>query len=238
MSLAWGSRLSGGSLAWGARTASATQGIINGSATVSAFVEHDLVLSWQLNGGVTSDLSLLWQLDTNPITAVESDLQVTWNVITAAGTYVESDLSLLWQRGGSVTRNLSLSWNVGPVLDVAGASAPVRRIRHPGWQRKQAMDAIARERAMERSIRVALNGEEPEALKVEVPRQRTAAQMAAAMASAQGSADPVAVARRRAVEAGVEAQRARVEIQRLQPELVARRQQASYRVIESLLRSL
>lgn len=96
------------------------------------------------------------------------------------------------------------------------------------------MDAIQRERAMERSIRVALNGEEPPALKVEVPRQRTAAQMAAEMAAAQRAA----VAKRRAVEAGVEAQRARVEIQKLQPELMQRRKAASYRVIEQLLRGV
>ncbi len=36
----------------------------------------------------------------------------------------------------------------------------------------------------------------------------------------------------------VEAQRARVEIVRLQPELAARRQQASLRVIENLLQQL
>ncbi len=233
MAVAWGARLSGGSLAWGARTTSTTDGVINGDAQVSAFVERDLVLSWQLNGGVTADLSLLWQLNVNSITAVESDLTVTWNVITAAGTSVERDLELLWQRGGSVTTSLYLLWQVGPSLDVAGA-APVRRaLKHPGWERKQAMDQLARERAMERSIRAALNGEEPAALAVDVPRQRTAAQMAAEMASAQR----VQASRQRATEAAIEAQRARVEIQRLQPELMQRRQQASYRVIEQLLRS-
>ncbi len=235
MSLAWGARLSGGSLAWGARTASATEGVISGSAQVSAFVEHDLALTWQLNGGVTSDLSLLWQLNASPITAVESDLQLTWNVITTAGTYVEADLSLLWQRGGSVQSNLYLTWQVGPVLDVAGASA-VRRapIRHPGWSRKQAQDVLARDRAMDRSIREALNPSPPPvAIKVKPP-QRTSAQMAAEMASAERAA----VAKRRAVEAGMEAQRARVEIERLQPELAARRQQASFRVIEQLLGNL
>jgi hypothetical protein len=85
---------------------------------------------------------------------------------------------------------------------------------------------------MERSIRVALNGEEPAALRVDTPPQRTAAQMAAEMANAQR----VQAARQRATEAAIEAQRARVEIQRLQPELTARRQAASYRVIEQLLR--
>lgn len=234
MSLAWGARLFGASLAWGARTASATEGVISGSAQFSAFVERDLVLSWQLNGGVESDLHLLWQLSASPITAVESDLQLTWNVITAAGTYVEADLDLLWQRGGSVQSNLYLSWNVGPVLDVAGAVAAVRRapIRHPGWSRKQAQDVLARERAMDRSIREALNPSPPPPMIAAKPPQRTAAQMAAEMASAQTAR----VARQRAVELGAEAQRARVEIERLQPELAARRQQASFRVIEQLLR--
>jgi hypothetical protein len=185
---------------------------------------------------VTADLSLLWQLNVNSITAVESDLQLTWNVITAAGTYVEADLSLLWQRGGSVQNNLYLTWQVGPVLDVAGAVAAVRRapIRHPGWSRKQAQDVLARERAMDRAIREALNGPAPAPMIAVKPPQRTAAQMAAEMASAQTAR----VARQRAVELGAEAQRARVEIERLQPELAARRQQASYRVIEQLLRGL
>ena len=236
MSLAWGSRLSGSSLAWGARTASATEGIINGSAQVSSFVERDLALSWQLNGGVESDLSLLWQLNANPITGVESDLQLTWNVITEAGTYVEADLSLLWQRGGSVQGNLYLNWNVIPVMDSAGVSVVRRAVKHPGWSRKQAEDVLARERAMERSIREVLNPEAPipAALKVQKPPQKTAAQMAAEMASAQAAR----VARQRAVELGMEAQRARIEIERLQPELMQRRQQVSYRVIEQLLRGL
>ncbi len=120
-------------------------------------------------------------------------------------------------------------------LDVAGVVYERRApLRHPGWQRKQAEDALRRDKAMERSIRVALNGEEPSALKVELPPKRTAAQIAAEMAAAERAA----VAKRRAVEAGIEAQRARVEIERLQPELAARRQQASYRVIEQLLRGL
>lgn len=236
MSLAWGSRLTAGSLSWGSRTASATEGVINGTASPSAFVERDLVLTWQLNSGVTADLSLLWQLNAGSITAVESDLQLTWNVITEAGTYVESDLALFWQRGGSVLSNLQLAWQVGAALDAAGVGEVRRAIKHPGWSRKQAADQLARERAMERSIRVALNGEDeiPPALKVEKPPQRTAAQMAAEMAAAQAAR----AARVRAVELGMEAQRARLEIERLQPELMQRRQQASYRVIEQLLRGL
>lgn len=232
MSLAWGPRLTGGSLSWSAREASTTEGVINGSAEVLSLVERDLGLFWTVHGGVESNLSLLWQVDASPITAVESDLTVTWNVITEAGTSVERDLVLLWQRGGSVTTSLNLLWQVGPSLDVAGA-APVRRpLKHPGWQKRQALDQLARERAMERSIRAALNGEMPPALSVEAPPQRTAAQMAAEMASAQR----VQAARQRATETAIEAQRARIEIQRLQPELAARRQAASYRVIEQLLR--
>jgi hypothetical protein len=232
MSLAWGPRLTGGSLSWSAREASTTEGVINGSAEVLSLVERDLGLFWTVHGGVESNLSLLWQVDASPITAVESDLTVTWNVITEAGTSVERDLVLLWQRGGSVTTSLNLLWQVGPSLDVAGA-APVRRaLKHPGWERKQAMDQLARERAMERSIRVALNGEEPAALRVDTPPQRTAAQMAAEMASAQR----VQATRQRATEAAIEAQRARREIERLQPTLLTARRQASYRVIEQLLR--
>ena len=98
MSLAWGSRLTSGSLSWGTRESSTTEGVINGSAVVSEFVENDLVLTWQLNGGVESDLTLLWQLDASPITAFEYDLTLTWNVIVSAGTSVEVDLVLLWQR--------------------------------------------------------------------------------------------------------------------------------------------
>lgn len=232
MSLAWGPRLTGGSLSWGAREASTTEGVINGSAEVLSSVERDLGLFWTVNGGVESDLSLLWQVEVDPVTAVESDLTVTWNVITEAGTSVERDLVLLWQRGGSVTTSLNLLWQVGPQLDVAGAAVNRRPLKHPGWQRKQAMDAIARERAMERSIRAALNpqAETPPALEVETPPQRNAGQMAAAMA------ERARAARQRATEAAIEAQRARVEIERLQPTLLTARRQASYRVIEQLLR--
>lgn len=236
MSLAWGPRLTGGSLSWGAREASTTEGVINGSSEVLSSVERDLGLFWTVNGGVQSDLSLLWQVEADPVTAVESDLQLTWNVITAAGTSVERDLVLLWQRGGSVTTSLNLLWQVGPSLDVAGA-APMRRpIKHPGWQRRQAVDAMARERAMERSIRRTLTGEQdtPPALAVDVPRQLSAAQVAAMMASEQKAAS----ARQRATETAIEAQRARLEIERLQPELVAGRQRASVRVLEQLLGQL
>ena len=233
MSHAWFSRDTTGTHAWASLTAD--EGVINGSAQVAASVETDLALVWQLNGSVDSDLNLLWQVNAGSITTYETDLTLSWNVITAAASYVEADLELLYQVQGTVDVVLQLWWQVGEWLDVAGAAAaPRRAIKHPGWQRKQAMDQIQRERAMERSIRVALNGEEPPALKVEVPRQRTAAQMAAEMASAERAA----VAKRRAVEAGVEAQRARVEIQKLQPELMQRRQRASYRVIESLLRQM
>lgn len=233
MSHAWFSRDTTGTHAWASLTAD--EGVINGSAQVAASVETDLALVWQLNGSVDSDLNLLWQVNAGSITTYETDLTLSWNVITAAASYVETDLELLYQVQGTVDVVLQFWWQVGEWLDVAGAAAaPRRAIKHPGWQRKQAMDAIARERAMERSIRVALNGEEPPALQVVKPPQRTAAQMAAEMASAERAA----VAKRRAVEAGVEAQRARVEIQKLQPELMQRRQQASYRVIESLLRQM
>jgi hypothetical protein len=85
---------------------------------------------------------------------------------------------------------------------------------------------------MERSIRAALNpqAETPPALEVETPPQRNAGQMAAAMA------ERARAARQRATEAAIEAQRARVEIERLQPTLLTARRQASYRVIEQLLR--
>ena len=86
---------------------------------------------------------------------------------------------------------------------------------------------------MERSIREVLNPTPAPSL-VQKPPQRTSAQMAAEMASAQTAR----AARQRAVELGAEAQRARVEIERLQPELMQRRQQASYRVIEQLLRGM
>lgn len=127
MSLAWGSRLSGGSLAWGAREASATVGIINGTAVVSEFVEYDLTLVWQVQGGVTADLSLLWQLDASPITAVESDLSMTWNIVVAAGTTVEADLGLLWQIGGSVTSNLFMEWHVAIPVYVASIIVSAER---------------------------------------------------------------------------------------------------------------
>jgi hypothetical protein len=202
---------------------------------VLSSVERDLGLFWTVHGGVESDLSLLWQVEADPVTAVESDLTLTWNVITEAGTSVERDLVLLWQRGGSVTTSLNLLWQVGPSLDVAGA-APVRRpLKHPGWERKQAMDQLARERAMERSIRAKLSPEPVQtnpALEVQQPPQRNTTQMAARLVAAS----PVAAARQRALEAGIAAQRARVEIQKLQPELLAARQRASYRVIEQLLR--
>ena len=130
MSLAWGPRLTAGSLSWSAREASESDGIINGSADVLDAVERDLALAWMVNGGVESDLNLLWQVDAEPITAVESDLQLTWNVIVAAGTTVERDLTLLWQRGGSVQASLYLLWQVGPWLDVAGAVRRRRKRRH------------------------------------------------------------------------------------------------------------
>jgi PASTA domain len=97
MAVRWQPRLSGSSLNWTSLTAT-TEGVINGSADVLDSVERDLVVVYQLNGGVESDLSLLWQLDASPITAVESDLSLTWNIVVAAGTSVEVDLELLWQR--------------------------------------------------------------------------------------------------------------------------------------------
>lgn len=235
MAVRWAPRLSGGSLNWASLTGT-TEGVINGSADVLESVERDLALFWQVNGGVTADLPLLWQVEADPITAVESDLTLTWQVIVEAGTSVESDLTLLWQRGGSVTTSLYLLWQVSDPLDAAGASTVRRPIKHPGWQRRQAVDAIARERAMERSIRRTLNGEQdlPPALAVESPRQLSAGQMAALMASEQKAAS----ARQRATEAAIEAQRARLEIERLQPELIAGRQRASVRVIEQLLGQL
>lgn len=216
---------------WASRSG-ATAGIINGEAVVLDSVERDLPLIWRVNGSVESNLSLLWQVNASPITAVESDLALTWNVITEAGTSVERDLDLLWQVGGSVSARLILVWQVGPQFDVAGAAVNRRPLKHPGWQRKQAMDAIARERAMERSIRAALNpqAETPPAIAVETPPQRNAGQMAAAMA------ERARAARQRATEVAIEAQRARVEIERLQPTLLTARRQASYRVIEQLLR--
>lgn len=236
MSLAWSPRLTAGSLSWSAREASATEGIINGSADVLDSVESDLALMWMVNGGVESDLSLLWQLDASPITAVESDLSLTWNVITEAGTSVERDLELLWQRGGSVTTSLYLLWQVGPSLDVAGAAPQRRALKHPGWERKQALDQLARERAMERSIREALNPKQEQSPAIEVPRvpQRTAAQVAAEMAAY----DRVRVTRERADLAEREARRARMDISRLRAELPARRRAASMRAIEQMLGKL
>ena len=236
MSLAWGPRLTGGSLSWSAREASESEGIINGSADVLDSVERDLALVWMVNGGVESDLNLLWQVDASPITAVESDLTLTWNVITAAGTSVERDLELLWQRGGSVTTSLYLLWQVADSLDVAGAAPQRRALKHPGWERKQAMDQLARERAMERSIREALNPtqEQPPALEVPAVPQRTAAQVAAEMAAY----DRVRVTRERASLAEREARRARMDISRLQAELPSRRRAASMRAIEQMLGKL
>lgn len=237
MSVAWGPRLTAGSLSWASRTASATEGVINGVAEVSASVERDLALLWQVNGGVTADLSLLWQLDASLITAVESDLSLTWQVIYEAGSTVERDLDLLWQRGGSAMTSLSLVWQVSETRDVAGAVAARRPVRHPGWSRRQARDALARERAMERTITRALRGESdelPPALAVAKPPQRSPAQIAAEMANAQR----VQATRQRATEAAIEAQRARIEIQRLQPELAARRRVASFRAVEQLLRQV
>ena len=236
MSLSWGPRLTGGSLSWGAREASATEGIISGSADVLDSVERDLALTWMVNGGVESDLTLLWQVDASPVTAVESDLQLTWNVIVEAGTSVERDLTLFWQRGGSVTASLSLLWQVANPLDVAGAAPQRRALKHPGWERKQAMDQLARERAMERSIREALNPTQEQPPALEVPRvpQRTAAQVAAEMAAY----DRVRVARERADLAEREARRARMDISRLRAELPARRRAASMRAIEQMLGKL
>ena len=216
---------------WASRSGDAV-GVINGEATVLDSVERDLTLAWMLNGGVELDLHLLWQLNANPITAVESDLSLTWNVITEASTSVERDLELLWQVAGSVSTRLILVWQVGPQFDAAGARPARRPLKHPGWDRKQALDQLARERAMERSIRATLRGETetPPALEVETPPQRNAGQMAAAMA------ERARAARQRATEVAIEAQRARVEIERLQPSLLTARRQASYRVIEQLLR--
>lgn len=235
MGVQWAPRLSGGSLNWTSLT-DTFAGVINGSADVLDSVERDLALFYTVNGGVEADLSLLWQVEADPITAVESDLTLTWQVIVEAGTSVEQDLTLLWQRGGSVTTSLNLLWQVGYALDSAGVATRRRPIKHPGWQRRQAVDAMARERAMERSIRRTLTGEQdlPPALAVDVPRQLTAAQVAAMMASEQKAAS----ARQRATETAIEAQRARLEIERLQPELVAGRQRASVRVIEQLLGQL
>lgn len=231
MSLAWGPRLTGGSLSWGAREASTTEGIINGSADVLDSVESDLAFAWMVNGGVESDLNLLWQVDASPITAVESDLQLTWNVITEAGTSVETDLELLWQRGGSVTTSLYLLWQVADQLDVAGAAPQRRALKHPGWERKQAMDQLARERAMERSIREALNPTQEQPPALEVPRvpQRTAAQVAAEMAQVQA-------ARQRATQAERAALRARAEIDQLNAQLPTLRRQASLRTLEQMMR--
>lgn len=231
MSLAWGPRLTGGSLSWGAREASTTEGIINGSADVLDSVESDLAFAWMVNGGVESDLNLLWQVDASPITAVESDLQLTWNVITEAGTSVETDLELLWQRGGSVTTSLYLLWQVADPLDVAGAAVNRRPLKHPGWERKQAMDQLARERAMERSIREALNPTQEQPPALEVPRvpQRTAAQVAAEMAQVQA-------ARQRATQAERAALRARAEIDQLNAQLPTLRRQASLRTLEQMMR--
>ena len=180
------------------------------------------------------------------VARVEWQPQPLWLFDGASETWILSEYEGLigYYSGASATfdgiaDSLILTENIGSVstLSVDGA-ATVRRapLRHPGWSRKQAADALARERAMERSIRVALNGEDelPPALKVQKPPQRTAAQMAAEMASAQTAR----AARARAVELGAEAQRARIEIERLQPELMRRRQQASFRVIEQLLGNL
>lgn len=128
MAVAWGTRLTGGSLSWASLTGNV--GVINGSADVLDSVERDQLLLWQVHGGVTASLSLLWQVNADPITAVESDLSLTWNVIVAAGPSVERDLELLWQRGGSVTTSLDLLWQVGPSLDVAGAVRRRRKRRH------------------------------------------------------------------------------------------------------------
>lgn len=139
MTVAWAPRLTGGSLSWASLTGNV--GVINGSADVLDSVERDQLLLWQVHGGVTASLSLLWQVNADPITAVESDLSLTWNVIVAAGPSVERDLELLWQRGGSVTTSLDLLWQVGPSLDVAGAMRRRKRRRfalhdrgHRGWK--------------------------------------------------------------------------------------------------------
>jgi len=97
MAVRWTSRLDSGSLNWTSLTGTG-EGVISGSADVLESVERDLTLVYQLNAGVTSDLSLLWQLDASPITAVESDLSFTWNIVVVAGDSVEVDLQLLWQR--------------------------------------------------------------------------------------------------------------------------------------------
>lgn len=120
------------------------------------------------------------------------------------------------------------------LLDVAGAPAR-RALRHPGWQRKQAEDQLRRDRALEASIRdeyLDLTGQRPPP-PPPVP-QKTAGQIAAEMAADESAR----IARQRATELAVEAQRARVAIAALQPELNERRRAASYRVIEQLLRGL
>ena len=111
MGVRWTSRTSGGSLNW-TSLSDPNEGVINGSADVLDSVESDLLLLWQVNADVTRDLTLLWQVDADPITAVESDLTLTWNVITEAGTSVERDLVLLWQRAGSLTQDLTLTWQL------------------------------------------------------------------------------------------------------------------------------
>lgn len=119
-----------------------------------------------------------------------------------------------------------------PAVDVA------RRPAHRGWNRRRAMERLERERAMERTITRTLRGESdeplPPALHVDVPPQKSPAAIAAEMAAQ----DRARRARARANETAVEAQRARVEIDRLQPELAERRRAAAWRVVKSLLRDL
>lgn len=137
---------------------------------------------------------------------------------------------------GIAAAGADLGVEAGDTLDVAGTLAAVRR--HPGWNRKRAMEKLERERAMEREILRTVRGETdeplPAALRIQKPPQKSAAAIAAEMAAqarARGARD-------RANERAIEAQRARLEIERLQPELAERRRQASWRVVESLLRDL
>jgi hypothetical protein len=225
---------------------SITANDLDGTPTV--YGESTVTIQWEDQYGATYDEDVVFQIgdlvpdvigttETSAVAAIEAVASLTTTVATETSTTIAPGnvISTSPPAGTLVAFDaiITLIVSLGAV-DMVDASAAHRPIRHPGWQRKQAMDAIARERAMDRSIREALNPSPPAPMIEAKPPQRTSAQMAAEMASAQAAR----VARQRAVELGAEAQRARVEIERLQPELAARRQQASYRVIEQLLGSL
>lgn len=136
--------------------------------------------------------------------------------------------------GSAVARaEAEATLDVVPTDDFDVAAALAAR-RHPGWNRRRAQAQLERERAMEATIREALHPTPSPALAVAKPPQRSPAQIAAEMANAQR----VQATRQRATEAAIEAQRARIEIQRLQPELAARRRVASFRAVEQLLRQV